>query len=106
MHPRMADDTNDATHIALTRSDVEHVLSRFHVLLTDPDGTVTEHEVTVSRADWERFGDGYQTPEELVEASLRFLLAREPKDQILGAFGLGQIGAYFPSYGKDIAPTT
>ncbi|HWC70431.1 MAG TPA: hypothetical protein VG993_04635 [Actinomycetota bacterium] len=102
----MAGDLPDATRIELSRSDVEHVLSRFHVRLTDPDGSVSEHEITVSRADWERYGDGFETPEALVEASLRFLLARESKDQILRAFGLGQIGTYFPSYGRDITPTS
>lgn len=102
MHPTMTDGATDATQISLTRTDVENVLSRFRVRLTDADGSSTEHEVTVSRAEWERFGAVYRTPEELVEASFRFLLEREPKDQILGSFGLGQIEDYFPSYGREI----
>ncbi|HEY7761505.1 MAG TPA: hypothetical protein VIC52_00730 [Actinomycetota bacterium] len=101
----MTDGATEQTRISLTRTDVENVLSRFRVHLTDPDGSSTEHEVTVSRAEWERFGAGYRTPEELVEASFRFLLERESKDRILGSFGLGQIGTYFPSYGRDIDPT-
>jgi hypothetical protein len=105
MPPKMTDGATDPTQISLTRTDVENVLSRFRVRLTDSDGSSTEHEVTVSRAEWERFGEGYRTPEELVEASFRFLLERESKDQILGAFGLGQIGTYFPSYDRDIDPT-
>ena len=60
--------------------------------------------VTVSRAEWERFGTGYRTPEELVEASFRFPLDREMKEQIPRSFGLGQIGQYFPSYEREIEP--
>ena len=113
MRPAMSPDATDltgpgddptTTAIAIDRSDVENVLSRFHVRLTDGDGTSTEHDVTVSRAEWERFGVGYRTPEELVEASFRFLLEREPKEQILAAFDLGQITRYFPSYPHDIVP--
>jgi len=100
----MPDDATAATHIEISRTDVEHVLSRFHVRLLDADGSSTEHDVTVSRVDWERFGTGYRTPEALVEASFRFLLEREPKEQILAVFDLGQITRYFPSFGRDIAP--
>jgi len=104
MPPTMPDDATDATVIEISRRDVENVLSRFTVRLHDADGSVTEHEVTVSRLDWERFGAGYRTPEELVEASFRFLLDREPKEQILATFDLAQIPRYFPSFGHDIAP--
>ena len=112
MRPAMSPDATDAadtpegqsapTSIEIARSDVENLLSRFHVRLTDADGSSTEHDVTVSRAEWERFGNGYRTPEALVEASFRFLLEREPKEQILAAFDLGQITRYFPSYPHDI----
>jgi hypothetical protein len=97
-----SDDPSATISIEIDRSDVENLLSRFHVRLTDGGGNSTEHDVTVSRAEWERFGVGYRTPEELVEASFRFLLEREAKEQILAAFDLGQISRYFPSYPHDI----
>jgi hypothetical protein len=100
-----ATEARDATAIEISRTDVEHVLSRFRVRLTDVDGSATEHDVTMSRAEWERFGTGYRTPEALIEASFRFLLVREPKEQILSAFSLGLIPRYFPSYGREIDPT-
>jgi len=100
----MPDDATAATLIEISRTDVENVLSVFHVRLRDADGSMTEHDVTVSRAEWERFGAGYRTPEALVESSFRFLLEREPKEQILATFDLGQITSYFPSFGRDIAP--
>lgn len=99
----MTGDATETTTIAIDRTDVENLLSRFQVRLTGADGTSTDHDVTVSRADWERFGTGYRTPEELVEASFLFLLEREPKEQILPAFDLAQITRYFPSFGRDIA---
>ena len=102
MSPDASEDPSAPTSIEIARSDVENLLSRFHVRLADDDGTSTEHDVTVSRAEWERFGVGYRTPEQLVEASFRFLLERESKEQILAAFDLGQITRYFPSYPHDI----
>ena len=92
-----------ATRIEVARSDVENVLSRFEVRVHDPDGSTSEHDVIMSRADWERFGVGYRTPEALVEASFRFLLEHETKEQILGSFSLGEITSYFPSFPRDIA---
>lgn len=104
MPPTMSGDATEPTSIDIDRTDIENLVSRFHVRLRDDDGSTSEHVVTVSRAEWERFGTGYRTPEELVEASFRFLLDRETKDQILGSFGLGQIKLYFPSFEREIAP--
>ena len=38
--------------------------------------------------------------ESLLQASFRFLLAREPKDSILAIFDLSDIERYFPEYGQ------
>jgi len=38
------------------------------------------------------------TPEELLDASFRFLLEREPKEAILGRFELPIIERYFADY--------
>ncbi len=64
-------------------------------------GSSTTHEVTVSAADLGRFGGG-RSPEELIEASFRFLLDREPKESILGRFDLSVISQYFPDYPSRI----
>lgn len=102
----MPGDATNVTTIEITRDDVENLLSRFHVRLIDDDDSETEHDVTVSRADWEQFGGGYRTPEALVEASFRFLLEREPKEQIMASFDLAHIPRYFPSFARDIAPSS
>jgi hypothetical protein len=75
---------------------------RCSVLLTDPDGSQTRHEVVVSRADLERLAPGAVDPADLVRHSFEFLLERESKDSILRRFELPVIGGYFPEYEATI----
>ena len=72
------------------------------VELADPDGSRTQHEVRVTRADLERFAPGFDDPADLVRRSFQFLLAREPKESILRSFDLPVIGRYFPEYEQAI----
>ena len=89
------------TAIQVTPADAAG--TRFSVDLREDDGSATVHEVTISDADWKRFGGGFQDRIELVEASFRFLLEREPKESILRSFELGVIARYFPEYGSTIS---
>ena len=57
----------------------------------------TSHDVTVTADDIERYASGV-SPEQLVEASFRFLLEREPKESILSRFELPVIERYFSDY--------
>jgi hypothetical protein len=91
--------------IEVQRTDVEQFLSRFTVTVTDGTGTST-HDVTLSGADWDRLGRPFRSPEELVRSAFVFLLAHEPKEQILGSFDLSQIGTYFPGFERELAPPT
>jgi hypothetical protein len=77
--------------------------NRFSVEVRDEDGSATTHEVTVDNSDWERLGSGYASRAELVEASFKFLLEWEPKEDILASFDLGMISQYFPQYGETIS---
>jgi hypothetical protein len=63
----------------------------------------TQHNVTLSQADYERLAEGKASPEELVAESFRFLLEREPKEAILSSFDLTVIQRYFSSYEQEIA---
>ncbi len=65
-------------------------------------GGRTRHRVTLRRSDYERLTGGQVSPEELVRASFRFLLEREPKESILRRFDLPVIGHYFPEYEEVI----
>jgi hypothetical protein len=73
----------------------------YDVTVDDGRGT-TAHEVTVWPSDAARYAPA-ATPEELVEASFRFLLEREPKESILRRFELPIIERYFPDYVSRIA---
>ena len=74
----------------------------WHCRVTVGDGTdATEHEVTVDRATLADLAPG-ATPEALVEASFRFLLEREPAENILRSFELPIIGRYFADYPDEI----
>ena len=72
----------------------------YHVRVTEADGS-SEHHVTVTAQDIERFSPGTDA-EALIEESFRFLLEREPKKSILGRFELPVIARYFPEYPKEI----
>ena len=69
---------------------------RFEVIVTEGSGT-SRHKVAAAAKDVARLS-GAASPEELVEASFRFLLEREPKESILRSFDLTVISSYFPDY--------
>jgi hypothetical protein len=62
------------------------------------DAGATRHSVSVSHAELARLAPGHYDPEDLVLASFRFLLAREPREAILSRFDLTVIERYFPGY--------
>ena len=87
--------------IQVSRSDIEQFLSRFHVQVVDDDG-MTSHDVTLSRADFERLGGRYPTAEAFIEACFTFLLERESKESILTSFDVSQVATYFPEFEREI----
>jgi hypothetical protein len=72
------------------------------VTLGDAGREVSRHRVRVEPADLDRLAPGAADPAEIVEASFRFLLARESPASILGSFDLPVIGRYFPEYEAEI----
>lgn len=63
-------------------------------------GGESRHRVTVSPGDAARFSKLGADPARAVEAAMAFLLDREPKESILGAFDIGAIRRYFPEFDK------
>lgn len=61
-------------------------------------GSSTTHTVKVPAG----FGVPGSSDEEVVRESFRFLLEREPKEQILGSFDLPMISRYFPDYQGEL----
>jgi hypothetical protein len=64
---------------------------------------MTQHQVTLRKADYQRLAGDRASPEGLVQESFLFLLEREPKESILRSFDLTVIGRYFPEYEREIA---
>jgi hypothetical protein len=88
--------------IDVRRTDIERLLSRFHVRLRAGE-TETTHDVTLSASDFERLGARYRTPEDFIRACFEFLLAREPSERILSSFDVSVISTYFPEFEREIA---
>lgn len=62
----------------------------------------TEHRVRVTEAEAHRITHGSADTKQLLEASFRFLLEREPNTSILREFDLSVISRYFPEYEREI----
>jgi hypothetical protein len=65
-------------------------------------GNETHHNVTMSRADYDRLTNGACPPEPCIEAAFRFLLDREPKEAILARFDISVISRYFPEFEDEL----
>jgi hypothetical protein len=61
----------------------------------------TRHRVRANDADVQRYGGG-ASAEQLLNASFRFLLEREPNTSILPSFHLALISRYFPEFETEI----
>lgn len=68
----------------------------YEVTITDA-GSATSHRVSADSATLEQLAPG-RAGSEIVKASFRFLLDREPKESILRSFDLAVISRYFPEY--------
>jgi hypothetical protein len=69
----------------------------FEVVVRDARGE-SRHRVTISADDAARFAALGAEPERWVEAAMRFLLDREPKESIIAAFDMDVIRRYFPEF--------
>ena len=65
------------------------------------EGGRSRHRVTVSEEELLRYGRG-RSAEELVRASVEFLLKREPPSSILPEFELSAIESYFPEFEEEV----
>ena len=74
--------------------DTAHQLS-FDVAIRDTRGE-SRHRVTIQADEAERWAKLGAEPSHCVEAAIRFLIDREPKESILSAFDMSVIQRYFP----------
>lgn len=73
----------------------------FQVEVHDDAGQST-HQVVVPEGYMEELGVEDAAMQDLVRESFRFLLEREPKEQIQGEFELPTIADFFPEYPEEI----
>jgi hypothetical protein len=69
----------------------------FDVIVRDLRGE-SRHRVTIEANEAERFAKLAVVPSRCVEAVMRFLLDREPKESIMNAFDMGVVRRYFPQF--------
>lgn len=60
------------------------------------------HKISLGRDYWLKLSDGTEPASQLILDSVMFLLAREPKENILPEFDLADISKYFPDYEEII----
>lgn len=68
----------------------------------DEGGSSSNHTAEVSKAYYHKLTSGLHPPEVLFEKSFEFLLAKEPKESIMGRFNLTVINRYFGDYESAI----
>ena len=69
----------------------------FDVIVGDALGE-SRHRVTMQANEAERWAKLGAAPSRCVEAVMRFLLDREPKESILSAFDMRVVRRYFPEF--------
>jgi len=79
---------------------VDDPVGQFEVIIREQKNS-TRHHVVITRETLARIGRR-RSPEEVIEASFRFLLDREAKEQILERFDVAVIGRYFPEFEAEI----
>jgi hypothetical protein len=69
----------------------------FDVIVRDLRGE-SRHRATIEANEAERWAKLGAEPSRCVEAVMRFLLDREPKESIMSAFDTGVVRRYFPEF--------
>lgn len=64
--------------------------------------SASEHTVSLEEKYYQKLSGGQYDPKQIIETSFEFLLAREPKESILGRFDLPVIGRYFREYEQTL----
>jgi len=85
----------------MNRIEVSQLGDQRFAVTIDQRGSESHHEVTATGAHAGRLAPG-RDPADLLEASIRFLLDREPRESIMSRFDLDTISRFFPEYETEI----
>ncbi|MFO7780566.1 MAG: hypothetical protein R6W94_02980 [Spirochaetia bacterium] len=83
--------------ISVNKNDENH-----YTVTVSEGGSETTHQVELDDSYHRKISDGSISKADLIRRSFEFLLAREPKESILGRFHLSVIARYFPEYESEI----
>jgi hypothetical protein len=86
--------------IIVTQTSKSHPL-QFQVTVST-HGSTTEHLVTIAQPHCDSLTRGRHFAVALVEASILFLLDREPKETMLRRFDISLINRYFPEFEEQL----
>lgn len=86
----------------MARVDVHPLNGDSFEVTIEEDGSTSTHVVTATKQQVDRLGGGDVEPSHLVDASIRFLLDREPRESIMAKFDLDLISRFFPEYATVI----
>lgn len=90
------------TASSVLRSAVRFDPLEFEVVVHDGGGE-SLHHVTMARETYEQLTAGKHTPVGAVlTRRFRFLLDREPRESIVGRFGVTVISRYFPDFEQGL----
>lgn len=74
---------------------------KFAVVVRDAAGE-SAHVVTMAPGTYQELTAGAHRPVDCVDAAFRFLLDREPKEQILARFDMSAIAYYYPDFARKL----
>ena len=83
--------------ISVNKNDENH-----YTVTVSEGGSETTHQVELDDSYYRKISNGSVSKADLVRSSFEFLLAREPKESVLGRFHLSVIARYFPEYESEI----
>ena len=81
----------------MTRITTEKTGTEEYTVAVTDDRSTSVHRVTADAAEVRRLAPGIAATD-VITASFRFLLDREPKESILRTFALTDISRYFPDF--------
>jgi hypothetical protein len=75
---------------------------RYRVRVEREAGSASEHEVTLSWADHERWSGGAAAPSKVVEAVVRYLVAREGERAVPARFDAATARRWWPGVDREL----
>lgn len=97
----MAEFNEDLEDIRVTEHTQREDGWTFLVEVGHGEGLI-EYFVDLDKSYWDRITSRRVEPTELIKATFKFLLEKEPKEIILKKFNVSDVAGYFPTFENEI----